>query len=59
METHSSILAWKIAWTEEPGEIQYMGSQRVGYNWSRMQLYNQYYTFINVFLNRVICDFFV
>ena len=27
--THSSILAWKIAWTEEPGGLQYMGSQRV------------------------------
>ena len=29
METHSSILAWKIPWTEEPGELQSMGSQRV------------------------------
>ena len=28
--THSSILAWKIPWTEEPGELQTMGSQRVG-----------------------------
>ena len=28
--THSSILAWKIPWTEEPGRIQSMGSQRVG-----------------------------
>ena len=27
--THSSILAWKIAWTEEPGGLQSMGSQRV------------------------------
>ena len=30
--THSSILAWKIPWTEEPGGLQTMGSQRVGYN---------------------------
>ena len=30
MATHSSILAWKISWTEGPGEIQSMGSQRVG-----------------------------
>ena len=30
MATHSSILAWKIAWTEEPGSLQSMGSQRVG-----------------------------
>ena len=30
MGTHSSILAWKIPWTEEPGRLQSMGSQRVG-----------------------------
>ena len=29
MPTHSSILAWTIPWTEEPGELQSMGSQRV------------------------------
>ena len=29
MATHSSIIAWKISWTEEPGELQSMGSQRV------------------------------
>ena len=33
MATHSSILAWKIPWTEKPGGLQSMGSQRVGYNW--------------------------
>ena len=27
--THSSVLAWRILWTEEPGELQSMGSQRV------------------------------
>ena len=32
MATHSSILAWRIPWTEEPGELQSMGSQRVGHN---------------------------
>ena len=32
MATHSSILAWKIPWTEEPGRLQSMGSQRVGHN---------------------------
>ena len=31
MATHSSILAWKIPWTEEPGVPQSMGSQRVGH----------------------------
>ena len=30
MATHSSILAWKVSWTEEPGGLQSMGSQRVG-----------------------------
>ena len=29
--THSSILAWRIPWTGEPGRLQSMGSQRVGY----------------------------
>jgi len=32
MATHSSILAWRIPWTEEPGGLQPMGSQRVGHN---------------------------
>ena len=33
MATHSSILAWRIPWTEEPGRLQYMGSQRVGHDY--------------------------
>ena len=32
MATHSSILAWKIPWTEESGGLQSMGWQRVGHN---------------------------
>ena len=32
MATHSSILAWRIPWKEEPGGLQSMGSQRVGHN---------------------------
>ena len=32
MATHSSVLAWKIPWTEEPGRPQSMGSQRVGHD---------------------------
>ena len=32
MPTHSSILAWRIPWTEEPGGLQSMGLQRVGHN---------------------------
>ena len=32
MATHSSILAWKIPWMEEPGRLQSTGSQRVGHD---------------------------
>ena len=35
--THSSILAWRIPWTEEPGELQSTGSQRVGHDSARMR----------------------
>ena len=34
MATHSSTLAWKIPWTEEPGRLQSMGLQRVGHDWA-------------------------
>ena len=34
MAPHSSTLAWKIPWTEEPGGLQSMGSQRVGHDWA-------------------------
>ena len=33
MATHSSIPAWEIPWTEEPGGLQYMGSQRAEHDW--------------------------
>ena len=32
MATHSSILAWEIPWTEEPGGVQSMGSERIGHD---------------------------
>ena len=32
LATHSSILAWRIPWTEEPVELQSMGSQRIGHD---------------------------
>ena len=32
MAAHSSLLAWDIPWTKEPGGLQYMGSQRVGHD---------------------------
>ena len=34
MATHSSILAWRTPWTEEPGGLESMGSQRVGQDWA-------------------------
>ena len=36
MATHSSILAWRIPWTEEPGGLQSRGLQRVGHDWSNL-----------------------
>ena len=34
MATHSSIIAWRSPWAEEPGGLQSMGSQRVGHDWA-------------------------
>ena len=36
MATHSSILAWRVPWTEEPGGLWSIGSHRVGHNSARM-----------------------
>ena len=36
MATHSSILAWRIPWTEEPDGLQSIGWQRVGQDWSSL-----------------------
>ena len=44
MATHSSILAWRIPWAEEPGELQSLGSQRVGHDWA-----TNTFTFMNEF----------
>ena len=44
MATHSSILAWRIPWTEEPGELYLMGLQRVRHNWET-----------NMHLHRCVC----
>ena len=37
MTIHSSILAWRIPWTEKPCRLQSMGSRRVGHNWSNLE----------------------
>ena len=39
MATHSSILAWRIPWTEEPGRLQSMVSQRVRYDWAHTHIF--------------------
>ena len=54
MATHSSILAWKISWTEKPGGLQSIGSQRVGHNW----VTNTYYllTYSGQFSRSVMSD---
>ena len=41
MATHSSTVAWKIPWTEEPGGLQSMGSQRVEQDWETEQTLTQ------------------
>jgi len=56
MATHSSILAWRIPWTEEPGGPQSTGSQRAGYDRVTNTLTNsdlypeKIFLFINIFL---------
>ena len=59
MGIHSSILAWKIPWAEEPGSLQTMGSQRVQHCWAAniftffkallMELKKQEYLLLRVF----------
>ena len=44
MATHSSMLAWKIPWTDEPGRLQSMGSQRVGHDWATFTFTFSYYS---------------
>ena len=36
MATHSSVLDWRIPWTQKPGRLQSMGSHRVGHDWSNL-----------------------
>ena len=41
MATHSSIFAWKIPWTEEPGGLQFLGLQKVKHDWARTRAFMQ------------------
>ena len=45
--THSGILAWRIPWTEDPGGLQSLGSQRVRHNWMT-NTFNTYYIAQNI-----------
>ena len=42
MATHSSILAWRIPWTEEPGRLHAIGLQKVGHDWSKLACTHAY-----------------
>ena len=47
MAPHSSTLAWKIPWTEEPGRVQSMGSWRVGHDWTTsLSLFTFFFFFL-------------
>ena len=57
MAAHSTILAWRIPWTEGPGRIQFMGSQKVGcdlvtengHGWMAVSLFATVIIFFNLF----------
>ena len=50
MATHSSILAWRIPWTQEPGGLQSMGSQRAGHDWAT----NHSTAYMSILISRFI-----
>ena len=50
MATHSGMLSWKIAWTEEPGRLQSTGSQRVGHDFTFFHLVKTY-IFKNIYIS--------
>ena len=52
MATQSSTLAWKIPWTEEPGRLQFMGSQRVRRDWA-----TDFTFFLSFFLENCWCHY--
>ena len=46
MATHSSILAWRIPWTEKPGGLKFIGLQRVRHNWATSTHTHKMFSFI-------------
>ena len=55
MANHSSTLAWKIPWTEEPGRLQSLGLQRVGHNWATSLSLFFHFRFVIAFLPSSKC----
>ena len=56
MATHSSVLAWRIPWTEEPGGLQSMESQRVGHDWAHTHMGAIYINIcVYIFMCMYIC----
>ena len=53
MATHSSILAWRIPWTEEPGRLQSMGLQRVRHDWATNIFIFTFYTILGLHIHLV------
>ena len=55
MATHSSILAWRIPWTEKPGRLQSTGSQRVGHDLAteHTHTYVQIYIYILMYIKHL------
>ena len=53
MATHSSIFAWRIPWTEKPGGLQSMGSQRVRHDWVINTSTNNQAFWMNILLNLI------
>ena len=56
MATHSSILAWRIPWTEEPGGLQSMGSHRIRHNWviKRTHTHTHTHTHTRLLLAKIV-----
>ena len=50
MVTHSSILAWRIPWTEKPGRLQSMGLQRVGHDSATSLFMGKYFVTMYIFV---------
>ena len=65
MATHSSVLAWRIPWTEKPGRLQSTGSHRVGHDWSNLAAAaaghksRVFAFYLWIILCKLFCDFII